>query len=246
MNITILGSGTITSPADRNPAGYLIEYNGHLALVDCGPGILKTLNTLKIDVCSLDAIFLSHFHQDHCSDVMALLMRCYLLDSASQSIILYGPDGLSEWFETQASLQGSWLIDFNPSIIQLKNQPEIWQGIKIRTQKTLHTKNSIAYKFENGNKCFFYSGDTGYSDALADFSAGADIAVIECSYSDEMEQQNHLTPEKAARFINRAQIKQTVLTHIYPENDTADLLQRVQKFTSLPVQIGYDLLKLEL
>jgi ribonuclease BN (tRNA processing enzyme) len=246
MTITILGSGTITSPANRNPAGYLMEHKGHFFLVDCGPGIFKTLINLKIDVLRIGAIFLTHFHQDHCSDVMALLMRRYLLDDNSDRLTILGPPGLSHWFDTLSSLQGDWLNDNKPNIKGLNDHTHQWHDLKVTIHKTGHTNNSIAYKFACEEKCIFFSGDTGYSEELAAFAIDVDIAVIECSYSDLMEQPNHMTPLKVAMFINQAKIKQTILTHIYPENDTTDLLQRVKKHTSLPVSIGFDLMKLSL
>ena len=61
MQLTILGSGTLNSAQNRNPAGYLINADQKLALLDSGPGTLKQLCSINISVMDIENIFLSHF-----------------------------------------------------------------------------------------------------------------------------------------------------------------------------------------
>ncbi|KAA3613185.1 MAG: ribonuclease Z [Calditrichaeota bacterium] len=246
MNITILGSGTMVSPFKRNPSGYLLESKKHKALLDCGPGVLQKLNQLNVDVLDIDSIFLSHFHQDHCSDVMAILMRRYLLKADSnQKMVLFGPVGLKYWFNCLSLTQGDWIKKLPPILIESDSSEYDWAGYKIKTQKTLHTENSIAYMFI-GLKRFFYSGDTDYQDELVKFAHKADMAIVECSRSDKQAVDGHLTPAKLARFINNSGIKHTVVSHIYPENDTPDLKNRILKDNNFNLEIADDLMKLNL
>ncbi len=247
MKITILGSGTMVSPFRRNPSGYLLESDSHKALLDCGPGIIQRLNKLNVNVLDIDTIFLSHFHTDHCSDVIAFLMRRYLLKAESnQKIVIYGPVGLKQWFNVLSKVQGDWLNRSLPNLIEVTGSNYKWANLKVKTQNTFHTENSIAYLFEYNSKNFFYSGDTDYQNELVDFANGTDLAIIECSKSDGQPTQGHMTPAKLARFIINAGIKHTVVTHIYPENDTTDLASRIKKDNNFSLEIGIDFMTKQL
>jgi ribonuclease BN (tRNA processing enzyme) len=73
MLVTILGSGTAVPVPDRFPAGYLVQAGGQQLLVDCGPGILRRLAQAGVGLEAIDAVFLTHYHTDHCADLGPLL-----------------------------------------------------------------------------------------------------------------------------------------------------------------------------
>ena len=79
MKINILGSGTMLSDSKRNPSGYLIKHNKHFAVLDFGPGILRQLKSLPVNLLSIQTVFISHFHLDHCADLFPFLMNRYRL-----------------------------------------------------------------------------------------------------------------------------------------------------------------------
>lgn len=247
MKVTILGSGTILSELNRNPSAYLVQKNKSSFLLDCGPGTLHQLNVLKHSVSDLECVFLSHFHLDHCSDMFALLMRRYLLDNQSnETFKIFGPSGLADWFEALASTQGSWLSGHRPEIVELSGQVMFWQGVQVSVCRNGHTENSISYLFTNGNKKFFYSSDMDYNPALVKFASHSDVAIVECSYPDEQAHPGHLTPLKLAQIVNLAKIKKTIVTHIYPENDTNDLAQRIKIHSTADIEIGFDLMQINI
>src|SRR5919108_697133 len=66
VKLTVIGS----SPAWPNPgsaqSGYLVEGPGKL-LLDCGPGVLGKLRETKVIP---DAIAITHWHLDHCGDLI--------------------------------------------------------------------------------------------------------------------------------------------------------------------------------
>ena len=66
--ITILGN-TGGVPGSKNPcSSFLVQSNNVNLLVDCGPGAIAQLCSV-ITVEQLDAVFISHFHQDHFSTI---------------------------------------------------------------------------------------------------------------------------------------------------------------------------------
>jgi ribonuclease BN (tRNA processing enzyme) len=90
----------------------------------------------------------------------------------------------------------------------------------------------------------FYSGDTGYSPKITKFAKNADIGIIECSHPDEHAIEGHLTPSQTGKIAKEADIKHLVVTHIYPENDTASLLDRIRNYYSGKITIARDFMEL--
>ena len=77
MKLTILGKyGPYPEGKNTACSGYLVENEDTKILVDCGSGVLSRLQS-TIDIRTLDAIYLTHLHFDHTSDLLPLR---YLLD----------------------------------------------------------------------------------------------------------------------------------------------------------------------
>jgi len=246
MLIKILGSGTILSKK-RNPSAYLIKSDNQIALIDCGPGIFKRLIDLNIDATSLSALFLSHFHIDHYSDVLPILMRRYLKNhQINRNLTIFGPIGLKYWFKTQSKMNGNWFSDNKPLLIEMRKSETTWADLTVKSFPTAHTENSIAFKFIKDKNAFFYSSDTDYNSELVSFAKNSTLAILECSHRDESYVKGHLTPQSVAEFINNAKLENTFLTHIYPENDTSDLLERVKDYTDKNIQIAFDFMEMQI
>ncbi|HHN65197.1 MAG TPA: ribonuclease Z, partial [Nitrospirae bacterium] len=73
MQLLILGSGTCVPSLQRNAPGYLLELEGMRVLVDCGSGILLQLERAGRSYRDIDAVFITHSHPDHISDLMPLI-----------------------------------------------------------------------------------------------------------------------------------------------------------------------------
>ncbi len=243
MKIIVLGSGTLLSGAERTPPGFLLTQKNLNALLDCGPGVLHQLKKLNMNVLQLDTIFLTHFHLDHCADVFPLLMNRALLESeANRQLKILGPPGLIEWFEQIAKTQGSWLTRAKPVLVELEDKPALWSNMTVHVRPNCHTAHSVSFRFEDKGKAVFFSGDCGYSEELVDFARGARLAFVECSYSDKAAQEGHLTPKQVAALAEQAGFARVALVHIYPENDTPDLAQRVKKYFSGELIVAQDLM----
>ena len=84
MKLTILGASGGFPAAGGATSGYLLEYGGRHVLIDCGSGVLANLfRFIRLD--QLDAIFITHLHYDHISDMQVMkyainLTRAYGTD----------------------------------------------------------------------------------------------------------------------------------------------------------------------
>ncbi len=247
MKLTVLGSGTLKSPADRNPPGYLLQAGDSLILLDVGPGIIHQLRTLSSDILAVNLILITHFHPDHCSDLIALLLARFLArHDSNHALHLVGPLGFREWFHGQAQWQGKWLHGAMPQVTEWQGRELYVDGWRVLAERTLHTENSLAYRIEREGKRVFFSGDTDYQQSLIPLAMESDLALVECSLPEHLKQVGHLTPKETGIFARQAKVKHLLVTHIYPENDTPDLKKRVADFFDGRITIAEDLMEIEL
>ena len=73
MQVTILGAGTSIPAPRHSPAGIYVKVGGEHLLFDAGPGTLQRLHTAGVIFRELDRIFLTHYHIDHCLDLVSIL-----------------------------------------------------------------------------------------------------------------------------------------------------------------------------
>ncbi len=246
MKLTVLGSGTMISPSWRNPAGYLLEQNDEYLLIDMGPGIIRQLKLMQMDLLKINHIVISHFHLDHCSDLFAFLMNRFLLkETANQSLTIFGPYNLKKWFNSHLQWQGAWLKNALPELIPFKKQAVNLGNWEIMAENNGHTSESLSLRVSNGGT-IFYSSDTDYQENLIPLALEADLAIIECSLPDHLKVSGHLTPTEVSIFANKANLQRVLISHIYPQNDSPDLKQRIARQFDGEVIIGNDFLTIYL
>jgi ribonuclease BN (tRNA processing enzyme) len=236
MQLTVLGSGTVAPTADRTAAGYWIEAGEVRLLLECGAGTLQRAAAHDVPWASATHVAVSHFHVDHWGELPHYLfaLRWGTLPARSVPLTLLGPTGLKARLTLAAGAFGDWLIapPYGLDVIELEPDTSLplAKGAVLECFKTPHTEHSLAYAVTSGNRRFVYTGDTGYSNALADWAGPCDLLLAECSLPEDQALETHLTPERAGRLAARAGAKHLVLTHFYPvfgEQDPAALARSV-------------------
>ncbi|GAJ25934.1 metal-dependent hydrolase [Liquorilactobacillus sucicola DSM 21376 = JCM 15457] len=71
MKITILGFFGGYPYDGKATSSYLLQSDGYNLLLDCGSGALLNLEK-ELDPLQLNAVLLSHYHQDHIADIGVL------------------------------------------------------------------------------------------------------------------------------------------------------------------------------
>ncbi len=246
MKLTVLGSGTMVSPPSRNPAGYLLERNDDFLLIDMGPGVIRQLKLLQIDLLKIKYVAISHFHLDHCSDLFAFLMNRFLLqETANQSLTIFGPHNLKEWFSSHLQWQGAWLKNALPELLPFNKQSVSIGNWQITAEANRHTMESLSLRVSNG-RTIFYSSDTDYQEDIIYLAQNVDLAILECSLPDHLKVSGHMTPTEVAMFANKANLQRVLISHIYPQNDSPDLKQRIARQFDGEVIIANDFLTIYL
>lgn len=178
--------------------------------------------SLGVSWDSVTHIALTHFHQDHWGELPAYLfaLRWGTEPRRRDPVTLIGPAGLGQRLEALARAYGEWVVapEYPLRVREIGAAETMALGtdVLLETCKTPHTDESLAYGVRHGGLRLVYTGDTGESDALADWAADCDLLLAECSLPDERAMDIHLTPTRAGALARRARARRLVLTHLYP------------------------------
>ena len=216
MECLILGSGTIIqSDYQRNCSGYLIDRS---LLIDCGPGVWKSLGASGISADKIHTILLTHFHADHISDLLPFMLARYLsLQDQTTELRIYGPVGLKDWFYHLGMVAGSWMSDLKVKLNEVTTAFSV-DAFDISPAVTGHTDNSLCYRITGPrNRVLFYSGDSDYNETLIRQALQADLCILEASNTVATKIDGHMTPALAGKIARKAGVRHLVLTHMYPE-----------------------------
>jgi len=244
MQITVLGSGTAIPVPDRFPAGYLLRTDRITAMVDCGPGSLRRLAQAGVDLAALDAVFLTHFHTDHCADVGPLLFALRNPAYAGRKPLhLFAAQGLERHLEILATAW-PWAVakDYELRVKELSPGRFEFGDLQVRVLPIRHTAQSLGYRFTdpNGYSAAF-SGDADQCDELVELARDADLFVCDAAFPDEGRVDGHLTPGLAGQHAQRANARTLVLTHFYPECAGIDVRAQAQRTFGGEVIVATDL-----
>ena len=226
MRLTIIGcSGSYPGP-DSAASCYLLEaeHEGRTwrILLDLGNGALGRLHR-HIDPLTIDAVFLSHLHADHCLDLCGYyVMRKYHPTGAQPPIPVWGPAGTSE------RMARAYDLPVDPGMTEefdfrVHGDPVRFGPFSVETTRVVHPVDAFALKVTAGGRTLVYSGDTGPCAALDQVAAGADLLLAEASFQTSADNpvDLHLTGADCGRTARAAGVGRLVLTHIPPWHDPA-------------------------
>jgi ribonuclease BN (tRNA processing enzyme) len=266
VKITFLGTGSSTprpkqvNKPFRSYSGTLIETGSATLLFDIGPGTVHKLLELGIDILQKPThVFLSHYHLDHCMDIIALMKARglhYEYTGEKNVLRLYGPDGLKEMLQQLFSGVEKWNYmthewnSFDLMDLQETMHGTVEENEQFRVSCTEITHyGGVAYRLDAEEKTLVYSGDMGYDENFSKLGMDADLAIVECSYPDRESLKGlHLCPEDIARLAALGNFKQTALTHMYPscEGREDEMKKYIESHSPTKVTITEDFLTMHL
>jgi ribonuclease BN (tRNA processing enzyme) len=246
VHLTFLGTGDAFASQGRFHSGYLIEADGRQVLMEAGPTVLCAMKRMGFAPADLDIILISHLHGDHYGGLPFLLLE-YLWESPRRKPLkIAGPPHLEErtWrlFNTMFPFSSGDLerLRRNLQFIELEPGHRARFGkVQVETIRVRHMKRdlSLALKVVIGSKIIVFSGDTGWTDDLVGFTAGADLFLCECTYFKnplDIHLNYPLLESKRQNF----DVKRMLLTHVGRE-----VLERGSEVT---LEVAADGMKVEI
>ena len=229
MRLTTIGTGTAAPHPLRVQAGTLVEAGGQRVLVDCGSGVLWRMAQLGLDWSGITHVVLTHFHADHTADLVAFLTawRYGQVPPRAEPVTVVGPVGTAAFVERLAATFAPALASFVPGFEVIDRAPHepliLPGGVAIESCPVPHTPESVAWSFSHAGQRVTCSGDLGPSDSFADWAAGSDLLLLECSLPAVFDVPIHLTPEQCGEIAARARPGALWLNHFYPPVESLDL-----------------------
>lgn len=93
LNVTLLGTGGMMPMEDRALASAMVCVNGRQLLIDCGEGTQVRIRVCGLGTKSIDGLLITHFHGDHVSGLIGLLLS--LGNSGRiEPLLIAGPRGV--------------------------------------------------------------------------------------------------------------------------------------------------------
>ena len=251
MRVVVLGSGT-GIPDPRTPRGYAgvyVRVGAEHVLLDAGPGTLKQLMKVGVTFLELDRLFLTHFHPDHCLDLVSILFAMRIpWPARTKPFTVYGPPGLTTLYRRLNTAFQRWiepttyrltLKEIGPTALRLP-------GYTVRTRRMNHAGGqALGYRIESRGRTLAYSGDTDVCDEIVALGRRADLLILECSMPDGRKVDGHLTPRDCGRIARDTRCRHLVLTHFYPLVNLAHARRGVRRSYAGRLTMASDLIRLE-
>lgn len=243
MRLTVVGcSGSYPGP-DSPASCYLLEaeHEGRpwRVLLDLGSGALGTLHRY-VDPLTIDAVFLSHLHADHCLDLCGYhVMRKYHPSGPQPRIPVWGPSGTSD------RMARAYDLPLDPGMTEefdfhVWGDPVVLGPFTVEAISVVHPVPAFSLRVTCQDKVLVYTGDTGPCDEVVRAARDADLLLAEASFEEGVDNPAdlHLTGRECADLANAAGAARLVLTHIPPWHDPNVVLDEAAKVYEGPLELA--------
>ncbi len=274
--LLILGSGTPNPNPERFGSSYAVLVDETAYLVDFGPGVVRRASALSsnwggsfeaLNPENLEYAFLTHIHSDHSAGLADLILTPWVM-GRNKKLKLFGPKELGKMamnvldayekdinYRVEGS-QPSNSIGYKIDFKDLK-EGEVYKdsNISVEAFPVNHggLRNSYGFRFKSKDKTIIFSGDTGPSKKLEEYSYNADILVHEV-YSEEgflkktedwqiYHKAHHTSTLEVAKLAKKVKPGKLVLSHIlFWGSSPVEILREVQENYKGKVIIAEDLM----
>jgi len=215
IKVVLVGTAGPMSPnlAQNSTAVFV---NGQFLLFDAGDYAQKRMEQFNLPVASLDAVFLTHFHNDHIADVGEVMQRSFI-GGRTKDLFIHGPTGTEQvvngfiavYTADSSYRTGHHGEEHMPSEFHFatpvefdENETEVLvyeqDGVLVTAFAVSHppVEPVFGYKIEFAGKKVIISGDTLITDSLREHSKSADLVVMDTMNYDFVE-----ALEKAYRSV---------------------------------------------
>lgn len=196
-HVVLLGTGTPNADPERSGPAVAVVVDGHVYVVDAGPGVVRRAAAAHLDVKRLDRVFLTHLHSDHTVGLPDLWLTPWVLNR-SAPLTVYGPPGTATLVthlraayaeDVERRLGGLQPADTTGwRMVAVEVEPgEVYRDAQVTVTAipVVHEDWPVAfgYRFETANRVVVISGDTRPTEAIVAACNGCDVLVHEV-YSD--------------------------------------------------------------
>jgi ribonuclease BN (tRNA processing enzyme) len=215
VRLTVIGcSGSGPGPASAASC-YLVEHDGFRLLLDLGNGAFGPLQGLT-DPDTIDAVFLSHLHADHCLDVVPFVVwHRYSGRSSGRRVPLFAPASAERRLALAYDGEHASLTDVFDFVVVTPGTSAIGPFV-VETVRTAHPLECHAVRLTAGGRSLVYTGDTGPCERVVKLARDAHVLLAEAAHPEEpgLPPALHLTGREAGEHAAAAGVGRLLLTHV--------------------------------
>jgi ribonuclease BN (tRNA processing enzyme) len=236
MRLTVAGGAAAWPNPGQGCSCYLVQSQATSIVIDCGPNTLQELRR-HVDYRRVSAIVISHCHSDHMLDLVPYRYGLkYGPGGGSERIPVWLPEGGIQRLAalaTALSNQDESVDDFWSSVFDLReydvSDALVIDDVRFAFKRTQHFVPCYAMRMTDDiGKSIAYSADTGDTASLESLFMTADLGIIEATLPSDTHtppaKRGHLTPEEAGTLAHNARVSTLVLTHLWSERPSADVV----------------------
>jgi ribonuclease BN (tRNA processing enzyme) len=228
VRLTVLGSGTAQPQPDSPASGLLVQSGDTALLLDAGTGVVTRLESY-LDPRTLTAVVVGHLHGDHFLDLVPLRYLFPWAGGVPRRLPVHVPPGQRPRIDALAEAISERRGFFDDAFEVSEYDPDAGLsigGLRIDFRRARHYVPawSMALTDPTGGRVV-YLGDTGPSEPLVEFAAGADVLLMESTLGSTDEddvERGHLTPAEAIDIAHRAGARRALIVH-YPSARRAEI-----------------------
>jgi ribonuclease BN (tRNA processing enzyme) len=228
IQVQFLGSGDAFGSGGRLQSCILVSHPGGRFLIDCGASAMISLRRFGIDPNTIDSIFLTHLHGDHFGGLPFFILDAQLVSRRSVPLLVAGPQGVAKRLPEamEASFPGSSGARRKIETEIKEMEPRVSHStgaVRVTPYLGLHPSgdNACSLRIEVGGKVIACSGDTEWTEALAEAARGADLLIAEAYFYDK-KVPFHLDYRTLAEKSAGLGIRRIVITHM-----SSDMLSKI-------------------
>lgn len=235
MKVTVIGCwGGFPAPGGAS-SSYIIEKDGFVLAIDMGSGALSQLQSV-VAIDELDAVIVSHYHQDHIADI-GVLQYAWLIDmyvNGGKNILpIYGHDEDQEAFDALTTERTKG-VAYDP------NETIRIGPFGINFLRTKHPVACFGMRITDGVDTIVYTADSAYVDDWASFAKGANVLIADCNLyaNQDGSVAGHMTSKECGMVAHDAQVGELILSHLPQNGDLNDLITEAATQFKGPIQLA--------
>jgi ribonuclease BN (tRNA processing enzyme) len=228
LELSFLGSGNAFTVGGRYWSSFLL--NGR-HLFEAPPTLLPHLKRLGVPLADIRAVFISHFHGDHFLGLPFLFLEYLHVTPRRDDLYIVGPPGVEEMMEglAETAFPNVGHADAGYQRRYLEAAADRQQTVDELCFQAFPMKHggerlaSFGYRLRLAERVLAYTGDTELCDELFALAEGADVLVLDCSYS-QGKGPHHLGFAEVLEVRKRLPLSTIIiLTHMEAEPDVSGL-----------------------
>ena len=189
MELSFLGSANAFASGGRYWSSFIVDGKYQF---DCPPTLLPQLKQLGVSLADIEVIFITHGHGDHFVGLPFLYLEYKYMTERTKDLTIVGPPGCEEWLEDFCERVYPRIcrepgyrriyVDADPTRDQQAG------GLTFRAFPMNHVREhgtgAYGYRVQIGDKTVSYTGDTMFCEEAVHLGDGADIYVVDCTYTE--------------------------------------------------------------